>query len=82
METCRSLNEMSVKMLAAAATDEVLVEAAKLGIAPLLRNCGGDIQTNRSRRFTDHKKPEGGGGRDSGCMDQSLRSSKHGSLGT
>jgi hypothetical protein len=31
MDTCESQDEISVKLLAAAATDEVLVAAAKLG---------------------------------------------------
>jgi RNA polymerase sigma-70 factor (ECF subfamily) len=34
METCKSSDEMSVRMLSSAATDEILVEAAQLGDRP------------------------------------------------
>jgi hypothetical protein len=42
MNICSSQDKISVKLLVAAATDEILVGAAKLGIAPRLRGCGSD----------------------------------------
>jgi hypothetical protein len=49
MDTRGLRDEINVKLVVPAATDEVLVAAAKLGVTPPLRSCGRATRIQHSR---------------------------------
>ena len=58
MDACGSQDEVDVKFFAHVATDEVLVGAAKSGIAPRLRSFGSDTRARYSRWLIGSRKTE------------------------